>query len=74
MKTAHAASIEWGQVSGHRSGGIDFKRLLQARLEGGAILAALAERVRQIELAGPPSRKLNNTLRAFASLPVRVIA
>ena len=45
-----------------------------ARLEGGAILTALAERVRQIEIAGPPSRKLNNTLRAFASLPVRVIA
>jgi len=29
MKTAHAANIEWGPVSGHRSGGIDFKRLIQ---------------------------------------------
>ena len=29
MKTAHAAKTEWGAVSGHRSGGIDFKRLIQ---------------------------------------------
>jgi len=29
MKTAHASKTEWGTVSGHRSGGIDFKRLLQ---------------------------------------------
>ncbi len=29
MKTAHAATTQWGQVSGHRSGGIDFKRLIQ---------------------------------------------
>ncbi len=29
MKTAHAATAQWGTVSGHRSGGIDFKRLIQ---------------------------------------------
>lgn len=29
MKTAHAKTVEWGPVSGHRSGSIDFKRLLQ---------------------------------------------
>lgn len=29
MQTIHAAEVEWGKVSGHRSGGIDFKRLLQ---------------------------------------------
>ncbi len=29
MQTMHAAEVEWGKVSGHRSGGIDFKRLLQ---------------------------------------------
>src|ERR1700723_653260 len=29
MQTIHAADVEWGEVSGHRSGGIDFKRLLQ---------------------------------------------
>jgi hypothetical protein len=29
MQTIHAASVEWGEVSGHRSGGIRFKRLLR---------------------------------------------
>lgn len=29
MQTIRAADVEWGAVSGHRSGGIDFKRLLQ---------------------------------------------
>jgi hypothetical protein len=29
MQTVHAADVEWGEVSGHRAGGIDFKRLLQ---------------------------------------------
>jgi hypothetical protein len=29
MQTTHAADVEWGEVSGHRSGGIRFKRLLQ---------------------------------------------
>lgn len=29
MQTVHAADVSWGEVSGHRSGGIDFKRLLQ---------------------------------------------
>ena len=29
MQTMHGAEVEWGKVSGHRSGGIDFKRLLQ---------------------------------------------
>ena len=29
MQTIHADAIEFGAVSGHRSGGIDFKRLMQ---------------------------------------------
>jgi hypothetical protein len=29
MQTVHADDLEWGAVSGHRSGGIEFKRLLQ---------------------------------------------
>src|SRR6267154_2630149 len=29
MQSIRAADVEWGTVSGHRSGGIDFKRLLQ---------------------------------------------
>ena len=43
-----------------------------ARLEAEAILKALLARVETLALAGPPVRRLNNTLRAFASVPVRV--
>jgi cytochrome P450 len=41
-----------------------------ARLEGAAILHALAARVDRIELVGPPVRKLNNLIRSFGSLPI----
>lgn len=44
-----------------------------ARLEGELILSALAKRVKRIELTGKPVRRLNNTLRAYDSLPVRLI-
>lgn len=43
-----------------------------ARMEGEIILQALAERIERIELAAPPVRRLNNTLRGLASLPLRV--
>ncbi len=43
-----------------------------ARMEGEIVLKALAERIERIELAAPPVRKLNNTLRGLASLPLRV--
>ncbi|GLY88837.1 cytochrome P450 [Actinoallomurus iriomotensis] len=43
-----------------------------ARLEAEALLTALARRVRRIEPAGTPVRHLNNTLRAWASMPVRI--
>ncbi len=43
-----------------------------ARLEAEALMTALAARVERIELAGPPRRHHNNTLRAFASIPLRV--
>ncbi len=45
---------------------------LLARLEGEALLAALARRVARIELAEPPVRRHNNTLRALASLKLRL--
>ena len=44
-----------------------------ARLEATEVLAALARRVERIELAGTPVRKLNNVIRAFGSLPMRVV-
>ena len=43
-----------------------------ARLEAECLLTALVERVESIELAGTPRRRLNNTLRAWGSVPVRV--
>ena len=45
-----------------------------ARLEGELILAGLARRVKTLELAGEPTRRLNNTLRALAMLPLRIVA
>lgn len=44
-----------------------------ARLEGEVIFAALARRVKAIEVAGPHTRRLNNTLRALETLPLRLI-
>ncbi len=43
-----------------------------ARLEAESLLTALAERVEHIEPAAEPRRHLNNTLRAWGSMPVRV--
>ena len=45
---------------------------LLARLEGEAVLTAFARRVAAIEIAGPPVRRYNNTLRGLASLPVAI--
>lgn len=45
-----------------------------ARLEAEALLGTLARRIEHIEPAGPPRRHLNNTLRSWAALPVRVHA
>ncbi len=44
-----------------------------ARLESEALLSALARRVTAIELAGTPQRHLNNTLRSWESIPLRLI-
>ncbi|MFI6350983.1 cytochrome P450 [Streptomyces sp. NPDC050560] len=43
-----------------------------ARLEGEAVLGALASRVARWHLDGEPEVRLNNTLRGLARLPVRV--
>ena len=45
-----------------------------ARMEGELLLTALAQRVASIELTGPPLRRSNNAVRAFASLPLEVRA
>lgn len=43
-----------------------------ARLEAELVLTALAERVERLEPAGEPVPKLNNTLKGWSSVPVRV--
>jgi cytochrome P450 len=43
-----------------------------ARLETEAILTALASRAASLELTGEPKWRLNNTLRGFDTLPLRV--
>jgi cytochrome P450 len=45
-----------------------------ARLESEAILGALARRVASFELTGEPELRLNNTLRGFDTLPLRIAA
>lgn len=43
-----------------------------ARLEGEAVLAALARKAAGIEIAGEPRRRYNNTLRGLSRLPIRL--
>ena len=43
-----------------------------ARLETEMIFAALAARVERIVIVGEPCRKLSNSLRQFASLPIEL--
>ena len=45
-----------------------------ARLEGEAVLAALARHAATIELDGEPTRRVHNTLHTWARLPVAVTA
>jgi cytochrome P450 len=43
-----------------------------ARLEIGSIVNAMSGKVRDIKLAGDPTRQLTNTSRGFASLPLAI--
>ncbi len=64
-------------VAGHVGWGVGIHAcvgMLLARLEGECVLTALAQQVGAIELAGPPVRRCNNTLRGLASLPLRLTA
>ena len=48
--------------------------MLLARMEGEAVLGAMARRVGTLQMAGEPVRRHNNTLRSLRSLPLRVTA
>ncbi len=61
--------------SGHVGFGMGIHRCIGlpvARLEAEIVLTALAQRFERIEITGQPQRRLNNTLRAWNSLPVTV--
>lgn len=45
-----------------------------ARMEGEAVLKAVASRAASLELRGEPTRALNNNLRSLKTLPLRVTA
>lgn len=47
---------------------------LLARLEGEVVLDAMARKISTIEIAEPPVRRYNNTLRGLSRLPVKVAA
>jgi 4-methoxybenzoate monooxygenase (O-demethylating) len=63
------------RVVGHLGYGIGAHAcvgMVIARMEGEALLRALASRVARFDLAGPAVPRLNNTLRCLAELPVTV--
>ncbi len=63
--------------SGHVGFGMGIHRCVGqtvARVEAEIVLTALAQRVERIELTSQPQRRPNNTLRAWSSLPVTVLA
>jgi hypothetical protein len=47
--------------------------MMIARLEAELLFAAFAKRVAGFEVAGEPTRRHNNTLRTFATLPIRIV-
>lgn len=44
-----------------------------ARIEGELVLSAIARKVKRIEVTGQHTRRLNNTLRALDTLPLRFV-
>lgn len=65
------------QASGHVGFGFGIHSCvgqIMARLEGECLLGALARRVAMIEVVGEPELQLNNTLRGWESLPLRLTA
>lgn len=64
-------------ASGHVGFGFGIHQCLGqmvARLEGEVVLDAMLARVERLRLTDAPVRRLNNTLRAFASMPVEMRA
>jgi cytochrome P450 len=71
-----AFDIERKGVMGHTSFGFGLHSCLGqavARMEFRAIMSALAQRVRRIELVGVPVRNINNQASGWKSLPLRLV-
>src|ERR1043166_8558498 len=65
----------WRRAAGHVAFGAGIHLCvgqMLARLEAEMIVAALAARVERIDIVGRPRRKLGNSLRQFASLPIEL--
>jgi len=65
------------RVSGHVGFGMGIHQCIGqhlGRLEGEAVLSALARRVGVLELVGTPVRRLNNVVRSWGRLPVSITA
>jgi 4-methoxybenzoate monooxygenase (O-demethylating) len=63
-------------ASGHVAFGFGIHQCLGqmvARMEAEALLDAMIPRVEEIRLTGEPTRRLNNTLHALSSLPVKFL-
>ncbi|MEJ8279514.1 cytochrome P450 [Pseudonocardia spirodelae] len=73
---ADADDLDLGRdPSGHVGFGMGLHQCVGqhvARLEAESVLRALAARVTTVAPAGPPRRRPNNTMRSWASLPLRV--
>jgi len=64
------------QASGHVAFGFGIHQCLGqmvARIEADLLLEAMIPRIRSLALAGPPERRLNNSLHALARLPVEIV-
>ena len=65
------------KVQGHLGLGVGLHACVGqaiARLEAEVLIATVARRVAAIELTGTPTYRLNNAVRALATLPLRVTA
>ncbi|HKP41482.1 cytochrome P450 [Mycobacterium sp.] len=63
------------RVSGHVGFGMGIHQCVGqhlARMEGAAVLFALATKVARLELADTPARRLNNTVRSWGRVPVKI--
>jgi cytochrome P450 len=87
LGSANRDTRHWGEdaesydirrsASGHVGFGMGIHQCVGqpiARLEAELMLGALARRAARLELDGDPVPKLNNTLKGWASIPVRVTA